>query len=282
MTPKTLLFATDMSCRCDRALDRAASLAAGWKARLLAMHVVQRRAQVNDQPSWRGPADLQAVRESLSSDFQGVRGVDLEVLVERGEPAARILEAAELRGCGLVVTGVAREATLARDLLGTTTDRLARKLKVPLLVVKSRPRGPYRNVVVATDYSEDSRAALRTALALFPAVRITLFHASSIPFAGLADDKTALREGLMRQALGDLRSFLGATPEASRRSIATVSEVGEVGEVLEDLVRARKVDLVIVGSKGGKGLSGALLGSIAQYLLRRLPVDTMVVRRSKA
>lgn len=281
MTPETLLFSTDMSYRCDRALDRATALAAGWKARLLAMHVLPRRAQVSDLPSWRGPADLQAVRESLSAEFQGVKGVDFEVLVERGEPAARILEAAEHRGSGLVVTGVAREATLARDLLGTTTDRLARKLKVPLLVVKSRPRGPYRNVVVATDYSEDSRAAFRTALAFFPEARITLLHASSIAFAGLADDKEALREGLVRQALGDLRSFLDATPEASRRSVATASEVGEVGEVLEDFVRARKADLVVVGSKGGKGLSGVLLGSVAQYLLRRLPVDTMVVRRRK-
>ncbi|MFN7236816.1 MAG: universal stress protein, partial [Brevundimonas sp.] len=40
-TPRTLLLATDLSSRCDRALDRAASLAARWDARLIVVNVIE-------------------------------------------------------------------------------------------------------------------------------------------------------------------------------------------------------------------------------------------------
>ena len=39
--PKTILCATDLSSRCDRALDRAALLARHWQARLVVVHALQ-------------------------------------------------------------------------------------------------------------------------------------------------------------------------------------------------------------------------------------------------
>ena len=40
MTPKTILVATDLSARSDRALDRATALAAEWNARLVVLHAL--------------------------------------------------------------------------------------------------------------------------------------------------------------------------------------------------------------------------------------------------
>jgi nucleotide-binding universal stress UspA family protein len=194
MAPRTLLLATDLSCRGDRALDRATELAAEWRARLVVLNVLQAPAPVTDLPSWRRPLDPhEAARRRVLRDLRGAEGLDLEVLVERGEPAPRILDVAGRLGCELIVTGVARDETLGRLLPGTTVEALVRRASVPVLVVKSRPRGAYRNVVVATDFSEGSRAALEAALALLPEARVRLFHAYHVHMESLVSDTTAAR-----------------------------------------------------------------------------------------
>ena len=73
------------------------------------------------------------------------------MVVVSGDPLARILETADAYGCSLIVTGTARDETLGRLLLGTTVEKLARQARQPVLVVKNRPRRPYRDVLVATD-----------------------------------------------------------------------------------------------------------------------------------
>jgi len=40
--PKKILLATDLSSRCDRALDRAAALAARWQSALVVLHVLEK------------------------------------------------------------------------------------------------------------------------------------------------------------------------------------------------------------------------------------------------
>jgi nucleotide-binding universal stress UspA family protein len=287
MTPGTILLATDLSCRCDRALDRATMLAAEWHARLVVLHVLEEPAPVTELPSWRRPMDpRQAARRRVHDDLEGAQaaqGIEIDIVVERGDPATAILEVVERLGGQLIVTGVARDETLGRLLLGTTVETLARKANVPVLVVKSRPRRPYHKVVVATDFSEGSRDALEAALALLPGAEVSLFHAFDVPFEGLGDDRMAARESAARQATAESEAFLATTPgvSASGRSLATYCEYGEPGALLEDLVQVRGVDLVVVGTEGRTGLAQVLLGSVAQRLLGRLRVDVLVVRRRR-
>jgi nucleotide-binding universal stress UspA family protein len=265
-------------------MDRAAALAAEWRARLIVLHVLEQPAPASDLPSWRRPLDPhEASRRRVLRDLRGSGGLDLEVLVERGEPAPRILDVAERLGCELIVTGVARDEALGRLFLGTTVEALVRRTSVPVLVVESRPGGAYRNVVVATDFSEGSRAALEAALALLPAARVRLFHAYRVRMESLVSDTTAAREAAARLAMEESRAFLAATPAAaaSGRLIETVCEYGEVGALLEEFVQLGDVDLVVLGTEGRTGLAGVLLGSVAQRLLNRLPVDTLVARRRR-
>src|SRR5262245_50376927 len=284
MTPKKILLATDLSCRCDRAMDRAVALASEWQARLVVLHVLQEPASVTDLPSWRRPPDPRQVAwQRVCNDLQGAQGVDIEVMVERGEPATLILDVIDRLGCELVVTGVARGETLGRVVQGTTVEKLARTAHWPVRVVKSRPRGPYRNVVVATDFSEGSRCALEAALALLPTAQVSLFHAFDVPFEGFIDDKMAARESAWHQAMAESQAFLAATPvvAALEHSVAMRCEYGEPGALLQDLVQARRVDRVVLGTVGRSGLARVLLGSVAHRLLSRLSVDVLVVRRRR-
>src|SRR5690606_16094188 len=104
------------------------------------------------------------------------------------------------------------------------------------------------------------------------------------PFAGIMEDRHAARESAAENALSEGRAFLAATPGAadSMHPIAVVCEYGEVGMLLRDYVRARDIDLLVIGTQGKGFLSQVILGSVAQCILEVVPVDILVVRRLKS
>jgi nucleotide-binding universal stress UspA family protein len=93
----------------------------------------------------------------------------------------------------------------------------------------------------------------------------------------------AVRSAAARAAMAESQTFLAATRAVadSGRSIATLCEYGEASALLQDLVQARGIDLVVLGTEGRSGLAHVLLGSVAQRLLNRLSVDVLVVRRRR-
>ncbi len=186
--PRKILFATDLSCRCDR----AALLAREWNARLLVVHVIESRKTMaeersREEPAWRHcPNRTQVVEAQIRRDL--IESPDTVIVrVEEGEPADVINDVAQRERCGLIITGIARDETLGRYFLGTTVDRLVRRLPIPVLVVKNRARRAYRKVVVATDFSEASLCAFNKAVEFFPALDLSLFHSFEVPFAGFLD-----------------------------------------------------------------------------------------------
>jgi nucleotide-binding universal stress UspA family protein len=77
--PRRIILATDLSARCDRALDRAAALASAWQAELIALHAREpvedfyALSQERRLPSWRRPADATRIAEDqLRNDMMAV------------------------------------------------------------------------------------------------------------------------------------------------------------------------------------------------------------------
>jgi nucleotide-binding universal stress UspA family protein len=280
MKPKVILLASDLSCRTDRALDRSAQLASEWGARLVVAHAL---GDPPDPavlpPGSRAKDPIQTAMERVAADLVGFSGLDIEVIVDRGDPAPVILEAIERTGCGLAVTGVARDETLGRFLLGTTVEKIARRAGVPVLVVKSRPRGPYRKVIVATDFSPGSRVALDTVSAWMPQADIRLFHAYDPAYEGLVDDREALREAARIRAEEEAREFLAAVPDQG--SIPADLGHGVPEEAVPDWAWANRADLVALGSVGRSRLADLMLGSVAYKLLQSVPVDVLVAPRPR-
>ena len=279
MTPKKILLATDLSCRCDRALDRTVALAKEWNAQVAVVHALEAPLPVSDAPSWRRPMHPRELAERhIRADLRGAT-LDLELVVDRGNAAELILETAERLACDLIVTGISREETLARSVLGTTIETVARRATVPVLVVKSRPRGPYQRMVVATDFSDSSRTAFETALAMFPHANVSICHAYEIPYEGLLHDTMETREQFAREARRQSEAFLASIPAAADRHPSILCEHGTPVEVLSELVEALEVDLVVAGTQGRGMVATLLLGSVAQSLLSSVPRDVMIVRR---
>jgi nucleotide-binding universal stress UspA family protein len=281
--PRRLLLATDLSCRCDRALDRAVALCRDWRAELFVVHALETPQDVRSartrpgRPAWHEPKQrIAAVERQLRRDLAEAF-IQPTIVVEEGEPADLALRTARDHGCDLIVVGVARDETFGRLLLGGTGDALIRSTGTPLLVVKNRVHGRYGHLVVATDFSADSRAALRLALRIQPR-GATLFHAFDVPFAGWTEETQYLAEA-QRCALEDSARFLDESglPEKVRQAIAAVVGHGTLSDLLQDYVQMQRVDLILLGLPERGFVMETLIGSRARAVVDLVSCDILLV-----
>lgn len=287
---KKILLATDLSARCDRAMDRASSLAAAWKAELVIVHALERTgdsyvAELEQRlPSWRRSPDPARIVEAQIRRDMVQAAPKVTAIAERGEPAEVILEVAAAHGCDLIVVGLARDETLGRFGLGSTVDRLLRRSQVPLLVVKQRARAPYGSIVVATDFSEASLGALQTARAFFPDRKMTVLHAYDLPLASRSGNLELYKESYHDVAARDCKAFLASAgiPEGRARDFDLVVEYGHPARLIHEYVCDHGVDLVILGTHGRSALLDVFLGSTAKEIMSYLQCDALVVRGPRA
>lgn len=285
-TPKAILIATDLSARCDRALDRAVQLADEWQARLVVLHVVEEagalEAMFDPTPDGSEADRLRVARRALIRDI-GAVAETATLVVERGQPADAIIRVAREEGCGLIVLGIARDEPFGRYSLGSTDDRLLRGAPAPLLIVKERAADPYRRIAVATDFSDSARHALDAALRLFGDRRLTLLHAFDPPMENLAPDRSVYVRDARTAAIAEAMVFAeGSTWPAAAPEPDIVAEHGRPAEVLRDYVEAGRADLVVLGTHGRSAVYEIFLGSTARRILDRLPCDALVVREPRA
>jgi nucleotide-binding universal stress UspA family protein len=287
LTPSSLrkiLVATDLQPRCDRAIDRAVQLSQQFGAELLAAHVMSPA----DTPqfyldrgrrSWRRiPDPVQRMRWRLKRDLAAA-SESIRPIVETGEPADRLVAIAEREDCDLIVTGAAGPQSLGIALFGSTVNRIVRGSRAPVLMVHDRPAGPYRNILIATDFSEASRQALETVGRLFPQSQLTLFHGYDIPYAGfivdrdIAGELRAIEQEITARFLSDPR----IAPELKDRTTVVI-EHGTPEAVLDDYVEDHGIDLTVIGSKGRGAVFDALVGSTAKRLVEALEGDLLIIR----
>lgn len=285
--PAKILLATDLSCRCDRALDRAVWLARAWNAALVIVHVLEPRPEDSvrgeDIPSWRRPPERAAVVErQIRSDMIGALH-SVIVRVEDGDPAKRIAEIAREEGCGLIVTGVARDQTFERALLGATVDRLIRNAPAPVLVVRARAKAAYEKIVVATDFSVSSRYALDTASRHFANAEIALLHAFHVPFEGLTTS-TDIRQQSREQLQIEADAFMAKwdASDQLKRRVQVLIEHGAPEPLLQALVDDGKADLIVIGSHGRSAVFDILIGSTAKRIMESARADVLLVREPRA
>ena len=175
LPPRAVLLATDLSSRCDRALDRAIGLARQWQARLVVVSVLppleqhELSEELFGQADWGPSLSPQAyAQRRLQRDLDGrADGIEVVLRLQQGPVGPGIIQVAAEEDCGLILTGLARDAIFEQPRLGSTVLWLARHSPVPVLLVRNRQHNDYRTMVLANDHSAHSQRALETALGLF-------------------------------------------------------------------------------------------------------------------
>ncbi len=267
---RPVLVATDLSARSDRAVDRAVCLSSSWGKRLILLHAVERGSRLEAQP------DLaeKAMRSVLPDP-----AADVDVMAVAGAAPVTIAQIASRNDCALIVTGVARYNHVGDFLTGTAVDHIVRHASTPVLVVKQRCHGAYSTIVVATDFSSCSRKALLLAARSFPDAMLYLTHAFHVPYEGLLKSEETRAE-ITAQAQEEMTAFLNApdVPDDVRARVVPRLAYGETTSAIMQMVREVQADLLVLGTHGRSGFFQAMIGSMAQSLLRNVPADTLMVR----
>jgi nucleotide-binding universal stress UspA family protein len=139
-------------------------------------------------------------------------------------------------------------------------------------------------ILVASDFSDTARVAADWAadFARALASKLVVIHAFDMPVVGVPDAAFIV----------DARTAARLSEQAQRGLDAEVARLRDLGVEVEGLLRqgdARDVipkaaetasaGLVVVGSHGRRGLSRALLGSVAESIVRASKVPVVVVRK---
>jgi nucleotide-binding universal stress UspA family protein len=278
-SPNRILLATDLSARCDRALDRAAQLARQWRLPLLVVHAAPQATgelwpAADDAPSWRQQPDRAAIVERQIRRDLGEQIGELTIRVDEGDPAEVILEAIARDGSDLVVLGAA-----GGGLLANTTEQLVRKSPASVLVVRNRPHGAYRHILVGTDFTAESRHGLSAAAALFPDAQLVLMHALDTPYQSLWLEPDH-RQEFARTERATMEAFIASTSLSDdiRQRIRPLVEHGQAEAMLRHYVLEKDADLTVIGALKRNLAFDVLIGGTARRVVQAVPGDILVVR----
>ncbi len=289
---RTLLAATDFSAPARHALERAAQLAQMHPdTRLILAHVVSTSALDKLRRLLPGEAgaleaELLAQAENnlveqaanLASRFDG--HIDTELV--QGSALVALADLADARQADLLVMG-ARGAHFVREvLLGSTTERLLRRSRRPLLAVKQRPQAPYRRILAPVDFSAHAAVAVNTAHAWLPDADIVLLHAfeveleSTFRLAGVADDKIhEYRIQARDAAMADMDAFV-ATLEVPARRLSRKLVHGAAMLRIVEHEQTTDADLIVMGKHGQSMMEELLLGSVTKHVLAYSSSDVLI------
>jgi nucleotide-binding universal stress UspA family protein len=135
-----------------------------------------------------------------------------------------------------------------------------------------------KHILVATDFSEPSEAALAMALDLgrrFEA-RVTLLPAWAIPMVAYAEGVSWPLFDLQESAKKALDDLLATTAKTYPNVDAVLREGTDWQQII-DTAKERGCDLVVMGTHGRRGIPRVVLGSVAEKVVRLSPVPVVTV-----
>jgi nucleotide-binding universal stress UspA family protein len=152
-------------------------------------------------------------------------------------------------------------------------------------MARARGAPTFRRVLHPSDFSPASRPAFRIALNLARAARADLLVAHVLPPLPLVPDAYVtpttyqeLMRGQRASAQGRLDRLVRQAKAAGVRAAGLLVEAGPPAERITRLARARRADLIVMGTHGRTGLARALLGSVAQRVVATAGCPVLTVR----
>ena len=291
MQLKSILCPVDFSDFSIAAYRHALSLAEYYKARLLALHVIEiwkypfadygaheaDYAKFSHAMNEGGEVKLQSFVKEFSAG-----GVQPELVVHQGNAPNCVLSCAEKHKVEMIVMGTHGRRGLDRLVLGSTTDRVIRRALCPVLVVSSASQtalntaadGTHRlrRILYCTDFSNNSEQARGYAISVaaeYDAELILLHVVDDSADQSKAEASIAQR----KQGLDKLASETGSKN-------VKVNAVVKVGKPYEEIARyatESQASLIIMTARGGDAMDRAVFGSTTYRVIQLGPCPVLTV-----
>jgi nucleotide-binding universal stress UspA family protein len=222
---------------------------------------------VDEEPMRRWAQDM---LDGLAGRCREATGVEVRTEVFPGDPADAVILAEDR--VAFVVVGHSDRGGVARFLLGSTAERLARSCPWPVVVVRDeaaveerRDREP---VVVGADGSEVSGRAVRFAFgfAARHSAEVTVVHSSSDEATTAVEPAENREDASPREGRDPVGTALA---ECARRYPGVRQQLVNVAEPPVDalLAASAKAGLLVVGSHGKGAVRRAFLGSVSHAVV---------------
>ena len=142
---------------------------------------------------------------------------------------------------------------------------------------------PWKRVLCPIDFSEPARAAVRAAVEIcrMTGGELTLFHAYELPGYTLPEGSVVaspkMLQELSEQAEAHLVDWKKLAEDGSGLAVQIEKGIGEPALSIVELAQERGFDLIVVGTHGRTGIRHAILGSVAERVVRRAACHVLTV-----
>jgi nucleotide-binding universal stress UspA family protein len=274
-----IMVPVDFSEASRKAVNYGLSLALEFNAWLVLAHITPYAT-----PTDEGTRLLDLIPPDCRS------ALNFETVVKCGEVRQEILEIVQEKEIDLVVMGTHGRPYFERLLLGSVTERMLRKLPIPVLTVshldpekeiRTPAAVPFDRILYATDLADGSQPGLEFSVRLARGLdaQLTVAHVfehSNVMFHGIES------AAYLPEVVAEIRA--GAEERLSR-SVASVSEgkvpitkvmaEGVPFETINRLASELKADLIVINLQGKGMLERAFLGSTAERVIRTATVPVL-------
>jgi nucleotide-binding universal stress UspA family protein len=266
---RKILLATDGTQYSEGAIREAINFSKKCSSKLYAVYVIE---AVTDYEAFSPQKIDDALEFSASRNLESVKaralneGLDCETIISTGDPHQCIVDEAAKRKADMIVIGRRGRTGLAKLLMGEVAAKVIGHAPCKTLVVPRDARIAFKTLLVATDGSAHSEAAVKEALGIAKCSGRTLIALSA------ARDQTELAEAQAHaNRVAELGKQEGVTIEA-------VTPIGRSYDAIVETAAGRGVDLVIMGSYGKAGIRKALMGSSTEKVIGHAGCAVLIVK----
>jgi nucleotide-binding universal stress UspA family protein len=250
------------------------------------LHVVEESAYAYPFPV--PPVVRVTARRHLDETVAALRSRALRAsgILRDGVASDSICAAATEASADLVVVGSQGRRGLPRLVLGSVAERVVRSSPIPVLTVHPSDHvaiqgggmDKLRSILATTALDEASQPAVDLAVrvALDLDASLTLLHVYELPpWFGYYK-----LEGIEAAAEAEVRRKLGEACAHAKQGLARIECVARRGPAwgsIVEVAKERRAELIVLGTHARHGLSRALLGSVAEKVVRTSPVPVLTV-----
>jgi nucleotide-binding universal stress UspA family protein len=234
-------------------------------------------------PSLIEPLDEYALRqmEDLAKQyFSDRKDLQMNFEVVEGDQVNNMLRLIKIKDIDLVLVGTNSE-TPHDQYLG---EKLARKAPCSVLVVPNGTNPVYKNIVVASDFSDHSLNAMDIghAFARSAGIKsIDCLHVFDVPSGYYKTGKSyeQFSDIMKSNATKQFEEFIRNLNINGVSSDLKLALDGKPARAIEKYIKDANSDLLIMGARGRANGAGILLGSVTEELIQKINIPLLAVKK---
>jgi nucleotide-binding universal stress UspA family protein len=214
----------------------------------------------------------------MAQEVARAEGTEVMTNVQQGEPYETIVDVCDEENCDLIVMGRRGLRRLERMLMGSVTAKVIGHSGKDVLVVPRNATFALDNILLATDGSAHSEAALERALhyASFCGGRLTAVSVVDV-YPEFYAEAPEIVENLEKKSVQIMDGVAKRAREAGVKAETRVLR-GNSAEEIVDLAQEKRAGTIFMGSRGRSGLKKLVMGSVAEKVVGLASCPVLVAK----